>query len=573
MFELKRDLILKAFASIVAVFVFSHSLVAESLRVPQEYSSIQAALIAASSGDVIRVAPGEYPISQAVDLTHIAIGHQDPSEESPFDVSIVGEGGPGAVTLIGTQIDAPIMTQSRHAKGLLTIEGLTFTGAGKGVTFYHSPVFIKDCIFENLNGRALDLNRGLIENSTIQNCTGGGAILHHSEMISCVIEGNSTTFRGGGIKVSGNSLVKDCVIQGNKSVSGGGGLDFFDGAGDPVIDGCQIIGNTAGQDGGGIAIEEYFGITISNCWIEGNFSPRAGGLTSHYGDVSLSNCLFAGNANNAILVELTDINLASCTIADNKEFGLVFLGDGEQAARVVNSIFWKNGKGAFPRHPCDQANDREICRTPLFDTTILQPEDQQDEELAGALFIDPQFIREGNYNFDQFDKGFPQFIIESGDYHLNELSEARSIGVSRFARETDLLGNGRKCGDGVDLGAFQSGFCPPRIPFKRGDADQSELVDITDAILSLQGLFFAGPPPLCEDALDTNDDGLWDITDGIHVLSVLFLGVGEIAPPGMNSCGIDETIDGIHCQRYDPCELDFSSRIFLDPDHPDFTRA
>jgi hypothetical protein len=56
-------------------------------------------------------------------------------------------------------------------------------------------------------------------------------------------------------------------------------------------------------------------------------------------------------------------------------------------------------------------------------------------------------------------------------------------------------------------------------PFVRGDVDQSQSVDISDAVFLFNFLFLGGPEPRCLDAADAGDDERIDISDGIYLLS------------------------------------------------------
>jgi hypothetical protein len=79
--------------------------------------------------------------------------------------------------------------------------------------------------------------------------------------------------------------------------------------------------------------------------------------------------------------------------------------------------------------------------------------------------------------------------------------------------------------------------------FKRGDADASGALDLTDAIFTLQHLFMGGTKPPCVDAADSDDSGALDLTDAIYVLQFLFMGGTKPLPPGPDSCGPDPTAD------------------------------
>ena len=75
--------------------------------------------------------------------------------------------------------------------------------------------------------------------------------------------------------------------------------------------------------------------------------------------------------------------------------------------------------------------------------------------------------------------------------------------------------------------------------FTRGNCNSDGAFDLTDAIFTLNTLFFAGVGEfLCEEACDSNDDGELNITDAIFTLSALFLGT-SLPPEPYPSCGYD----------------------------------
>ena len=89
--------------------------------------------------------------------------------------------------------------------------------------------------------------------------------------------------------------------------------------------------------------------------------------------------------------------------------------------------------------------------------------------------------------------------------------------------------------------------------FRRGDANASGAVDISDSVAILGRLFLGAEELACDDAADANDDGRQDISDPILILGALFLGTGEIAAPGPATCGSDETPDLLGCASYGTC--------------------
>ncbi|MDO8508518.1 MAG: hypothetical protein Q7S27_02420 [Nanoarchaeota archaeon] len=96
----------------------------------------------------------------------------------------------------------------------------------------------------------------------------------------------------------------------------------------------------------------------------------------------------------------------------------------------------------------------------------------------------------------------------------------------------------------------------PKI-FIRGDANNDNLVNISDAVYLLESMYKNGPQLPCLDAGDSNDDGSLDIADPIHILLHKFNGLG-IPYPNESSNGrdtlkgIDLTVDNLQDCESDP---------------------
>ena len=94
---------------------------------------------------------------------------------------------------------------------------------------------------------------------------------------------------------------------------------------------------------------------------------------------------------------------------------------------------------------------------------------------------------------------------------------------------------------------------PPLPPFRRADANVDGAVDLSDAIATLSAIFLGVGEFVCEDAADSNDDGELDISDAINSLNYVFSGTAFIPAPGAESCGSDDTEDGLGCANYFLC--------------------
>ena len=87
---------------------------------------------------------------------------------------------------------------------------------------------------------------------------------------------------------------------------------------------------------------------------------------------------------------------------------------------------------------------------------------------------------------------------------------------------------------------------PPE--FRRGNANDDSKVNIADAIWILDALFNQGARPTCQDAADTNNDGLVVISDAVYLIQYQFLG-GPPPPAPYPECGLDPEgdDDGLSC--------------------------
>jgi len=98
------------------------------------------------------------------------------------------------------------------------------------------------------------------------------------------------------------------------------------------------------------------------------------------------------------------------------------------------------------------------------------------------------------------------------------------------------------------------------VRFVRGDADSSGGINLTDGIGVLSFLFLGTAAPDCMDAGDTTDNGGLELTDAIGIFNYLFLGAGPPRPPSptvansypSSDCGLDPTADGLGCARTAP---------------------
>jgi len=96
---------------------------------------------------------------------------------------------------------------------------------------------------------------------------------------------------------------------------------------------------------------------------------------------------------------------------------------------------------------------------------------------------------------------------------------------------------------------FQVLIFPAGPTFRRGDFDRNDAVNIADAVASVRYLFQSGPAPTCQDAADSNDDGILDVSDPVYLLFHLFL-QGLPPPAPFPDAGNDPSFrDNLGCEE------------------------
>ncbi len=240
--------------------------------------------------------------------------------------------------------------------------------------------------------------------------------------------------------------------------------------------GLRIVGGAIYCDGSSARIRR--------CILTGNRAREWGGAlyASSVSDVSLRDCLITGNyaeSGGAVYVRSASVSILGCTIsgnqADEEGQGGLFLD--RSSGLLSSSILWDNrSDGVF----WTEGSELDV-KYSLVEAGEVLPGD-------GNLNVDPLFVRPGHW--ERQDTGlYNDDVWVRGDYHLQPESPALDVSPSQ-AFDSDLEGNDRSCVSATDLGVYE--FCHPVVAFLRGDANQSGIVDLSDAIFNLSIQFVAG---------------------------------------------------------------------------------
>jgi hypothetical protein len=114
-------------------------------------------------------------------------------------------------------------------------------------------------------------------------------------------------------------------------------------------------------------------------------------------------------------------------------------------------------------------------------------------------------------------------------------------------------------GDGSDVKTVSLDHVVSVVPehtdvfFRRTDSNTDGRVDLSDGVFVLNFLFLGGADPKCPDAADANDSGGIDLSDASFIFNFLFLGGREPPAPGHETCGAEDSEDGLGDCVYDRC--------------------
>jgi predicted outer membrane repeat protein len=371
-------------------------------------------------------------------------------------------------------------------------------------------------------------------------CSDGAA----ANLLRCTIVENCSAIGGGGVICFGSSpTIVSCVISRNRAGnwSDGGGVSC-EGGSSPILLSCVVAGNSSTDNGGGIYCGGGSSPTLVNCLITGNSASAFPDIGAQGGG------LYCEGGSSPALV--------GCTIAGNLATwggGMYSTDTDESCPTITNCIVWGN------RDPRGSPQLSLIlgCEAPIVNYSCIDDEGWEwIDDGRGNIGSNPLFVRPGHWD----DNGTPDNLEDDtwvdGDYHLQPGSPCIDTGTSEGAPTIDIEGNGRPCGAGVDIGAYeyQTEEClPETAAFVRGNADAQGSLNISDGIFILNFLFLGGREPPCMDAADTDDSGTLNVTDAVQVFNYLFLGgTAPLAP--FPDCGADESADQLTCLSYPPCE-------------------
>jgi hypothetical protein len=264
-----------------------------TIDVPGDFPTIQAAIDAAATGDVVLVAPGTYV--ESIDFLGKAI-------------EVRSSSGPEVTVIDGTGAAVSVVSAVSGEGDDTLLDGFTITNGEAGTIYTPLPFYTFG------GGMYVDAS-----SPTISNCIfaenragfGGGAYFRESfsEVSNTIFHDNRAITDGGGAQCWGGGVVFNaCTFTLNRAPqSFGGGAHFTRGT--PRIVGCVFANNTAATGGGFTWNSFGDGMEVSGSSITGNLAVTGGGIWVRpgYSDLALVSTEICGNVPDAISGQYEDI--------------------------------------------------------------------------------------------------------------------------------------------------------------------------------------------------------------------------------------------------------------------------
>jgi hypothetical protein len=362
-------------------------------------TDIQAAIDAATDGDVILVTNGIY---SPVQVTNVLVIQ---SVNGPAATIIDGEGARRCVSLASPAFLA----------GFTLTNGNSGSSSGGGIWCQSTNAVVSNCLLlacTSQRGHGGGVMSGTLYDCAVIACTapsGHGGGLCSNVVNGCTLASNYSMFGGGAYWSTINNSTIISNSTGLLGDSAGGGLAYCQASN------CLIAGNSAPPRYGGGA----YGSTLIGCTVAFNRALLGGGAAASI----LNNCLVCSNGSYG--VGGISCTLSNCTIVGNSGGGVI----GRNTA--YNCISAYNTGGV------------QFDSDTAISNCCSWTSDAQGDVLEGILAASYQCI--------------PRFVNPAaGDFHLQSNSPCINSGRNAYASGTaDLDGNPRIVAGTSDIGAYE----------------------------------------------------------------------------------------------------------------------
>jgi len=151
----------------------------------------------------------------------------------------------------------------------------------------------------------------------------GGAILlerAHPLIRNCAFENNLATWGGAVAALKSRAVFEDCRFESNRGINHGGAI-WCDSIAPVRFTRCEFTGNDSDLGGGAIACYGVSHITLEDCRFRGNESSRGGAIRAITSSPEIRGTSFVDNVateyGGAVAVEGGDTQVIQCTLVRN----------------------------------------------------------------------------------------------------------------------------------------------------------------------------------------------------------------------------------------------------------------
>lgn len=400
-----------------------------------DYTTIQPALDAAVSSDVVLVKAGEYVLRAPIRFGGKAVALR--SESGP-EVTVLRMGD----ELLDPRRASVVRFEQAEPEGT-TLEGFTLTG-GRGSLHSTDPYGVwgggivcgRNCSPSIVNCIIADNHTSpLTVDQRDADGLGSGVFCEETStpsFIRCVFARNSATTggraRGGAVDCNESTTVAftECIFRENSAHVGGA---IYAGQQTAITaDACIFERNTArveSSGSGGALTLSGTTATLTGCTFQGNRSDYMGGAMVLSANMVMTNCTFHGNhaVKGAVVVHSAGrLELTNCTVAGNAAaHGGAFFFSNSPTRKFLNCIISGNSGGSI-----------EVENfLPLTSMTVDYSCVEGDDVLPGVgnLNQDPRFRGWGQLGEVYVDAGAPAQGTGSEDAPFTDLDAATEYGL------------------------------------------------------------------------------------------------------------------------------------------------
>lgn len=501
--------------TLLYVFLFADTIaLSTTLHVPANYTTIEAALNAATTNDTVLVQPGTYNENIIWPLVH--------------GIKLISAGDTTNTIISGNDTNRVIrfLTNFKH-DSTTEINGFTITNGNGGMYLYWaSPKLINLSITGN--------------NFVDAFAYGGGIYCKHS---SPIIENVSITYnivdglhcKGAGLYFDGgssNPYLSNVLIAFNSMAPGANwylGTGIFCESSNITLDNVEIISNTSGNGGeqyqGGGAYFLWSSCEMNQVNIDSNIMGD-GGSFSFYGGGGVK---FYNS-----YCEMNRVTINSNVVGDSYSFqkhGAGIYCEGSSVLYLTNVLIANNHMGN--RVPftyglgiyCDDESFFVAMNVTIAGNTIADSSNMGGRgvsihssnfsyltnsiswnegigpEVSGYCLVNYSNIR-GPQNGTGNINSYPMFVSEN-DFHLQSVSPCVDTGTMSNAPLVDIEGKPRPIEVSIDMGAYE--FGNPEVNFNGNDTivcegDVINFIDLSGGEpASWMWLFEGGTPSVSND--------------------------------------------------------------------------